>query len=234
MESQLFDEISNEYDLILKEGLSRYGELNYYGKMKAEYVRRILSSKNVRLIAKAPHTILDFGCGVGRNLPHLKQAFPEAELYAFDISKKSLDIALKNNAGVIGINEGNIDSFVSVFDVIFVSGVFHHIQPDERFLTVRRLRYILNESGTVFVFEHNPINPITRRIVKDCPFDKDASLINKEDLISLFLENDLSFLGGAYTLFVPSRLKAINHIERFLEWLPLGAQYCAYFGRITQ
>jgi hypothetical protein len=36
----------------------------------------------------------------------------------------------------------------------------------------------LKEDGHFIIFEHNPINPVTRHLVKNCPFDADAVLLS--------------------------------------------------------
>ena len=36
---------------------------------------------------------------------------------------------------------------------------------------------MLKNDGQLIIFEHNPLNPITRKIVKECEYDEDAILL---------------------------------------------------------
>ena len=36
---------------------------------------------------------------------------------------------------------------------------------------------MLSEKGNIFITEHNPYNPVTRKIVSECAYDKDAILL---------------------------------------------------------
>ena len=220
-----FDDFSDSYDSLMEKHLAGYGDLDYFGKSKAKLIRKMLKG------CKESVNILDFGCGTGRNLPHLKSFFPDAKLYAFDISKSSLDHAKQNNPDVSIIYENAIDSYPSVFDIIFISGVFHHVEPEFRKNIVKRAGRLLNDHGAIAVFEHNPLNPVTSSIVRDCPFDKDAVLITKRELCYLFTALGFRKLAHRYTLFLPPKLKTFDFIEEFLHWLPIGAQYCIIFTK---
>lgn len=50
-----------------------------------------------KLIEKRPDTVLEIGCGTGRNLFQLANALPESSLYGLDASQEMLDIARKKN-----------------------------------------------------------------------------------------------------------------------------------------
>lgn len=218
-----FDDYNEDYDSILNSRLAAYGDVDYFGEYKARLMRKMLHH------TEEPKKILDFGCGVGRNLPHLQTFFPNAKLFAFDISRKSLTIAARGKKNITAIDEDVIDSYEGIFDAVFISGVIHHVEPANRAPVIQRIRHLLAGNGKAFVFEHNPYNPITRRIVKDCEFDKDVALITKGELTSLFARNQLYLIKSSYTFFVPPKLKCIDFIEFFLSRLPLGGQYCAVF-----
>jgi len=220
-----FDDFSENYDSLLEDQLALYGDVDNFGKSKVRLMRNMLRH------GEEPKKIMDFGCGTGRNLPYLQAFFPKAQLFAFDISKKSLDTAVRNNMNITAIREEEIDSHENAFDAIFISGVFHHVEPESRDGVIQRIRRLLSDNGRIFVFEHNPYNPVTCRIVKDCAFDRDAILITKRDLANIFAHNQLYLVRSSYTLFVPPKFSGVNFIESFLHWLPLGGQYCAVFKR---
>ena len=66
------------------------------------------------------------------------------------------------------------------FDLIFMAGVLHHVELKDRNSLISDLNNILNIHGKIFITEHNPFNPITRRIVSNCEYDKDAILLKKK------------------------------------------------------
>ena len=77
------------------------------------------------------------------------------------------------------------------------------------------------------IYEHNPLNPLTVRVVNSCPFDANARLIRagmmKERLFSAGFGNATI----KYRMFFPRFLRALRAAERGLVRLPLGAQYYA-------
>jgi SAM-dependent methyltransferase len=161
---------------------------------------------------------------VGRNLKYLKQHFQQSKIYAADISKKSLDIAKSYNQSVKFYLLCE-DTIVEKFDLIFVALVFHHIEPRLRLKIMEYIYDLLQEGGNIFIFEHNPYNPITRYLVNTCAFDADAVLLTKRKLMQLLIEAKLSINTCRYTLFFLSLLKKLRFLEPILGYLPLGGQY---------
>ena len=47
----------------------------------------------------------------------------------------------------------------------------------EHVALLAEIRRVLKPQGLLFVFEHNPLNPLTRHAVDTCPFDENAVLI---------------------------------------------------------
>ncbi|MCK7467953.1 MAG: hypothetical protein MZU91_07385 [Desulfosudis oleivorans] len=59
--------------------------------------------------------------------------------------------------------------------------VFHHIPRPRRPATVADLsRTWMKPASRIVIWEHNPFNPFTRLLVKMCPFDGDARLLDAE------------------------------------------------------
>lgn len=213
-----FDDYSSDYLDIMNQQHSKYGDIEYYSKHKADIVKKILLNKKII-------NILEFGCGIGRNLPFLKNNFKEAKIYGSDISNESLSIAKKNNINIEFIYDIKLDDYKNHFDLIFIAGVYHHIEPKLRDEVTKRVVSLLKKDGFLICFEHNPYNPLTRHMVNTCEFDKDAVLLKKGELQNIFTEQGLQSYDSAYTLFVPPKLKKINFIEPLCGWLPLGGQY---------
>ena len=108
------------------------------------------------------------------------------------------------------------------FDVVFAICVLHHVDPLDRRPLLAELARATKPGGLTMVFEHNPLNPLTRRVVRNCAFDEGVELIGRGELIRLFRAAGLAVADREYLLFFPWRADAL---ERRLTRLPLGAQY---------
>lgn len=213
-----FDDYTENYNQLLKEGTSFFSASEeYFARYKVDLVRTQIHTPVNR--------ILEYGCGIGRNIPFLQQAFPGALVMGSDISGASLEIARRNNVGVEFFQEDESVEPSNRFDVIFVAGVFHHIPVAARAVVARTLFNRLSPGGLIFVFEHNPFNPVTRRIVNNCPYDEDAVLLKPSELKKILSEAKLTVERKAYCLFVPPSLPVLARLESRLGWLPLGGQY---------
>lgn len=214
-----FDDYTNNYDELLRESTSFFSSNEkYFSKYKVEILKRSLSDP------RRVKTILEFGCGIGRNIEYIQELFPDAKIVGTDISTESIKIAAENNPKVRF--EVESDSLkLGQFDVIFIAGVFHHIHPNSRESVLRTINERLAPGGTLIIFEHNPFNPVTRNIVNNCPYDADAILIKPSELKNLLRTNGLVIKKTSYCLFIPPKLSFLSSIESYLGWLPLGGQY---------
>lgn len=218
-----FDDFSDEYIDLMNQQHAKYGDIEYYSEHKAKITSNIF---NMQII-----NILEFGCGIGRNLPYLKNKYSNANIFASDISSASLTIAKQNNPDVMIIDDALLNDYTGKFDLIFIAGVYHHIPINLRSSVSKKVYDLLTENGKIICFEHNPYNPLTRHMVNTCVFDEDAILLTKNELIDIFTREGFSVLKSGYTLFVPPKLKRFNKIENWLEWLPLGGQYYVAFDK---
>jgi SAM-dependent methyltransferase len=224
MEKVDFDNYADNYDEIMNNQLSSFeDDVSYF----AEY--KIIETK--KRLETLPNKILDFGCGVGRNINFIEKHFENAKLFGCDISSKSIQQARREIKNATFFELGN-DLISEKFDLIFISNVFHHIAVNERQNVIKdQIIPLLNDNGNLIVFEHNPFNPVTRYLVATCPFDKDAVLLYKRELKRLLKKNNLNFIGDAFTLFFPSVFKRLRPLEKYLKYIPLGGQYYVHFKK---
>jgi SAM-dependent methyltransferase len=213
-----FDDHLKTYDSDLA-SRTRFFSSNedYFAAYKIDVVRREL--------IRPPRYILEFGCGIGRNIPHLRRHFPQAHIVGTDIAKASLEVARKKNPDVEFVDDAGMTKFGGAFDLIFVASVFHHVPPARRVDVSKRLFGWACASANLFVFEHNPFNPVTRYIVNHCPYDEDAVLLKPSELTCHLEEANFVVVRKAYCLVFPPALSTLARIEPFFGGLPFGGQY---------
>lgn len=213
-----FDQYAHEYDQLINHSIPKQlNEEGYFDEYKIALTYR-RTSDNV------PLRILDFGCGSGRGLPYFEKYFPKSELWGYDVSPESLEVARERVSTVELVHEWETIA-EQRFDLIFTANVFHHIPIEERQSALNRCRDVLNEGGQMFLFEHNPYNPATRWIFDRCPFDVDAEMLPMRQSLQLARKSGLRVIHTGYTLFFPRPLSFLRSLEVKMEWLPIGAQY---------
>ncbi len=188
-----FDDYTDNYNSLLRESTGFFTESEtYFAKYKVDILRREVPATTKRL--------LEYGCGIGRNIPFLRAAFPEATIAGSDISAASLEIARKENPGIEFFLEQDDTNVAEPYEVIFIAGVFHHIPVRERASVMKAVYHRLTPGKTIVIFEHNPSNPVTRKIVNDCPYDEDAVLLKLSNLKTLLVDVGLPVRRSAYCL----------------------------------
>ena len=114
------------------------------------------------------------------------------------------------------------------FDLVFAVCVLHHVAPGaERDALVGEMARLARPGGMVAIWEHNPWNPLTRRVVARCPFDRDAVLLSPGEARRLLRRAGLTRVESRYGLFFPWRGLGWRRAERLLAQVPLGAQFVA-------
>jgi hypothetical protein len=75
------------------------------------------------------------------------------------------------------------------------------------------------------IYEHNPFNPMTLHAVNSCPFDENAVLLKRSRVRNVLREGGMEVVMQEYRVYFPAFLKLLRPLEKYLTWLPLGAQY---------
>lgn len=219
-----FDRYAADYREMHKASTSASGEEpEYFAAYKAIETARRLGGQS-----QDPLRILDFGTGIGSAIPHLKRHMPNARLFGSDVSPESVRFATEQHGALAEFTTttgSRLDYDDSSFDVVFTACVFHHIPVAERTHWMSELHRVVKPDGHLFVFEHNPLNPLTVRVVKNCPFDEDAVLLPTAELVSLSSNAGFRRVDKQYIVFFPKALSLLRPLEHSLGWLPLGAQY---------
>ena len=211
-----FDQYAGQYEATIAAQTNFFdGDSDYFARYKIELARQLVGPVD---------SVLDFGCGVGRSMPHLRAIFPKADIVGCDPSVESLAIAREQNPTCRFESIEELGA-TSKFDLVIASCVFHHIPSQDRQTALRFCFSRLKENGHVIIFEHNPINPVTRHLVKNCPFDADAVLLSMGETTGRMRSAHLEIEVSGYCLFFPQQLASLRPFEKWLRWLPMGGQY---------
>ncbi len=206
---------------MLNRGIGLSGEdLHYFAAGRIGDLQKQLGQLPVR-------RILDFGCGVGHGSAHLAEAFPNAEVTGVDAAEEALERAQEQYGGP-RIRFVRFPEFAAPgsFDLCYVNGVFHHIEPPKRPEALRFIRDALRPGGHLALFENNPWNPGTRLVMSRIPFDRHAITLSPPEARRLTREAGFRPAGPVRSLFYfPRALHWLRFLETALAPLPLGAQY---------
>ena len=215
-----FDEFASSYRVLLDNSIAITGEsADYFARVKAQYAALVLG-------AGFAGSLLDFGCGVGVLSRALAKQFPAARRDGFDPSSRSI-AAIDPELAQAGRFTSDENELRGEYDAIIVANVLHHVPTGDRGAVVHSLAKRLSPEGRLFIFEHNPLNPLTRRAVDRCEFDADAVLLPSREALGYFAPAGLEVVQRHYIVFFPRWLNALRLLEPKLTWCPLGAQYVA-------
>ena len=64
---------------------------------------------------------------------------------------------------------------------------------------------ILKPGGRLYLFEHNPLNPVTKYLVKTCVFDKEARLLSFSNTKRLLKMVNFAVIAQKTILFFPRK-----------------------------
>ncbi len=225
MDRAEFDQFAREYQQIHQQNIRHFKESpDYFAEYKIVDAARVIAE---RLQVAAP-AMLDFGAGVGNSVPHVNRHIPSARLTCLDISEQSLAIAEQRFPGMAeyrAFDGGRLPFVDGSFDLVFTACVFHHIPHAEHPAILQEFFRVLRPGGALVLFEHNPINPLTRKAVDTCPFDENAELIMPGEMLRRVRAAGFSRARRRFRVFFPGFLRPLRVFERFLTWLPLGGQY---------
>lgn len=219
-----FDAVASDYERQHAKSIRMSGEnTDFFAEYKVQDVHDILTRED-----ENPRTILDFGAGIGNTAGVFSRMFPAAHLICADVSKRSLELCADrygDKVTILPILGGKLALADASVDVAFAACVFHHIEPEQHIAALAELRRVLRPGGSLFLFEHNPWNPLTRHAVANCPFDANAILITAPEMTRRLKQAGFGSARTRYRIFFPKPLAILRVFEPLLAWFPAGAQY---------
>lgn len=173
-----------------------------------------------------PKGILELGCGTGEAEENLHRQF--IRTVGVDLSRGMISEAKNKNIQNCEFTLSNALKLPfrdNNFDLVFSFCLFHHLQPADWILALKEAKRVLTKGGILVICEHNPENPITVAITKNCPIDKNVTLISSKKLETLCEACGIRILQKKFIIFFPEFLSFLRRMERFLFRIPFGGQY---------
>lgn len=197
---------------------------DFYTKAKADHAHRVIA----RQLPETPHPhVLDVGCGHGYIHPMITAQ--GCQVTGVDMANEVLALAREANPSntYIAYDGQRLPFPDQTFDVVLTICVMHHVPPVQWPAFLAETRRVLRPGGIVLVYEHNPLNPMTRYVVANTDLDADAVLLRHTYLKTMLREAGFSEVAAHFLLFTPFDSSLFRRLDNALNWLPLGAQYCA-------
>jgi SAM-dependent methyltransferase len=227
---QEFDQYAAEYDAGMEnpvKGLLGESADAYVGVKLNWLLHRFPDLRN----RDKAFRLLDYGCGTATMLRLIAQEGLRVSLTGCDISAGMLAEAARRwpdgpPPPELRVQDGARTAFaVDSFDLILISAVLHHVMPTDRPDVYTELHRLVRPGGHLVVFEHNPLNPVTRYVIARTPIDRNAILLRAGEVSSALRDTGFDDVDIGYLMFLPPRLRSLAAIEFGLGWLPLGAQF---------
>lgn len=163
---------------------------------------------------------LDVGCGSGPAMNFLRD---RCRVAGCDVSLEMLR-RTPTGSGVAVQEPLSLPFQDDAFDVTYAMNVYHHLKAEDRLAHLREMARVTKANGRVFVFEHNPFNPVTQVVFRRAPVDEGCEMLAPAQLRRLFQSARLDRPRTRYVLFLPERI-TMDWLEDAVRWIPFGGQY---------
>jgi len=207
----------------------------YYVKVKSHHLLR----KAEELYGNTKNLIcVDLGCGTAETIEYFQDKFNH--VFGCDYSRGMLEYAAKKNLKNVTFKlcqSERLPFDTDSADIVLMYGIIHHIDTGEKIVwTFNEANRILKKNGMVAVYDFNPLNPLSRYIVKTCPIDTGVNLDGYRksifpttfyswELMEILKSSGFMIAKHEYLLFFPKILSALLPLERFLARVPFGSMY---------
>ena len=154
---------------------------------------------------------------------------PDMTLHGFDVSEESIrnvpdELRIRSN-----LFTSRLDDLDDDYDAALLVTVLHHVLPkNERRIVMQNIYTRLRAGGKLIIIEHNMKNPLTRKLVTYSEIDRDAVMLEPSESRELLEAAGFTGISRKYIVFFPKQLSCFRFMDRYISWLPLGAQYMVY------
>jgi SAM-dependent methyltransferase len=227
-----FDDYAADYSAGMENPLKQClgGDAEYFIEVKVDWLLRDLHYPSPPGGSGGKFRLLDYGCGAGTMLSVLRRRGFSDALAGCDISRemvKETQSRLNSDQAIElrPIDGANAPFDSGEFDVVILSSVLHHVELASRNNVYADALRLLRPKGRVYIFEHNPFNPVTRWVVKHTAIDRNAVLLRPAEVRTGLQAAGAIRSRTSFLMFFPPRWTRCRRLERLLHWLPCGGQY---------
>lgn len=220
-----FDQYRDKYSEVVNDSLIIPGmDVDYFTKLKASI---LIDHANRHFNNAGDLSVIDVGCGVGNYHTLLDGKFDK--LVGVDVSEESIEKArtLEVETEFEPYDGTRLSFEDSSFDIAFAICVVHHVPVSAWPSFFSEIHRVMKPGGHAMIFEHNPLNPLTMRVVNRCPFDKDAILLRQFKTKELLEGAGFKQVYSRTFLNIPSFGPLTRKLDQAIGVLPTGAQYLA-------
>ena len=225
-----FDGYATGYNDVVNGALSFTGmKVDIFVQAKADH---ILASIDRHFGRRQDLAVLDLGCGVGNYHDFFRSAF--GRLAGADVSESCIAQArsLRPEVDYMAYDGIRLPVEDGTFDVVYAICVLHHVPVPVWQTFVGEMYRVIRPGGLALIYEHNPGHPLTMRVVNNCPFDADATLLPPARTRELLGQAGFEQVDSRSIITVPPLQAPIikpllSNLDGFLGGLPFGTQYCA-------
>jgi ubiquinone/menaquinone biosynthesis C-methylase UbiE len=218
-----FDRYNDSYNDAVNRAISFSGQkVESFTRAKADDLLRTITShfEQPRRLS-----LLDVGCGIGNYHPFLTPVVDAVS--GVDVSSACITKAQERNPSVAysAYDGDRLPYPDGKFDVTFCVCVIHHVPPDRWQQFVNEMRRVTRAGGLIVLYEHNPKHPLTRKVVHDCEFDRDAVLLTMAQSRALLEGTGCAEVTAGSILTLPPIGGLIERLDGLFAKLPFGSQY---------
>jgi ubiquinone/menaquinone biosynthesis C-methylase UbiE len=220
-----FDQYRETYDQAVNRAIAFSGlTVDKFTAAKANDLIQLIES---HFEAPKDITVLDVGCGIGNYHPQLVSEV--GSVIGIDVSQACIERARTRNPSVTyDTYEGEQLPYAdNSFSLAYCVCVVHHVPPASWQRFVNELARVVKPGGMVVVYEHNPWHPLTRKVVSDCAFDRDAVLIAMPRMRDLLHNAGCQNVSTKSILTLPPGHAIFERLDALFSRLPFGSQYRA-------
>jgi SAM-dependent methyltransferase len=216
-----FDALVESYDAELRRGMALSGETpEFYAGERVTFLAGCLRDLGLR-----PEAVLDYGCGLGATVPHLVRVLSPNRVVGVDESGESVKRATRDFGALGQFLPLESLSPGTSFDLVYCSGVLHHIAPSHRSEALAYVKLRLRPGGIFALWENNPWNPAITFTMNRSPIDRNAVKVPPPEAWRLVRSAGFELLRTDFLFYFPKVLAPLRVLEPALRRVPLGAQY---------
>jgi SAM-dependent methyltransferase len=150
--SSLVDFPVPPYDLMRRTGPKSL--LQYYVGGLRSYLPIAVLAEHHGIDFRRPVNVLDFGCGVGRQLLHFVRDYPRSTYYACDVHPQNVQFVQRAFPQVVAYTSGFAPPLHygdNTFDMVYSVSVFSHLHPDDHGRWLKELSRVVKSGGYAFL-----------------------------------------------------------------------------------